>query len=56
MIKQEERKYSYRTVGIVGSSSFSLVLPKDYANNLGVHKGDPVKVTLDEGRLVVEKA
>ena len=38
-------EYSYRKVqGIVGENSFSIVLPKHYAINLGIGKGDYVKV------------
>jgi hypothetical protein len=47
----------YRKVqGIVGEKSFSVVLPKKYAVDLGIGKGDFVKVHQHEGRLVIEKA
>lgn len=47
----------YRRIqGLVGEKSFSLVLPKSYAINLGIGKGDFVKVTLDSKRIIVEKA
>ena len=36
--------YDYRTVGIVGTASFCVVLPKEYAISLGVGKGDFVIV------------
>jgi hypothetical protein len=34
-----KHNYDYRTVGIVGTASFCVVLPKEYAINLGVGKG-----------------
>ncbi len=47
----------YRKVqGLVGESSFSIVLPKSFANALGIGKGDFVKVYTDDGKIVVEKA
>ena len=48
--------YDYRTVGIVGSASFCVVLPKEYAINLGVGKGDFVKISQEQNRIVIEKA
>lgn len=54
----ESRKHiEYRKVqGIVGDQSFSIVLPKQYAINLGIGKGNFVKVHLEENRIVIEKA
>ena len=47
----------YRKVqGLVGEQSFSIVLPKSYAVNLGIGKGDFVKVTQDESKIIIEKA
>ncbi len=47
----------YRKVqGLVGESSFSIVLPKSFANALGIGKGDFVKVYTDHEKIVVEKA
>jgi hypothetical protein len=48
--------YDYRTVGIVGTASFCVVLPKEYAISLGVGKGDFVKVSREQNRIVIEKA
>ena len=42
--------------GLVGESSFSIVLPKSFAIALGIGKGDFVKVYTEESRLIVEKA
>ena len=46
----------YRKVqGIVGEQSFSVVLPKKYAVDLGIGKGDFVRVHQKEGKLIIEK-
>jgi phosphate uptake regulator len=42
--------------GLVGESSFSIILPKIYAINLGIGKGDYVKVSQDEKKIIIEKA
>ena len=42
--------------GLVGESSFSIVLPKSFAIALGIGKGDFVKVYTDDKKIVVEKA
>ncbi len=48
--------YAFRKVqGIVGEYSFSIVLPKSFANDLGIGKGDYVKVSQDDGKIIVEK-
>ncbi len=47
----------YRKVqGLVGESSFSIVLPKSFAIALGIGKGDFVKVHTEKEKIVVEKA
>jgi bifunctional DNA-binding transcriptional regulator/antitoxin component of YhaV-PrlF toxin-antitoxin module len=47
----------YRKVQrLVGESSFSIVLPKSFANALGIGKGDFVKVYTAEEKIIVEKA
>jgi hypothetical protein len=47
----------YRKVqGLVGEQSFSIILPKQYAVNLGIGKGDFVKVSQEENKIIVEKA
>jgi hypothetical protein len=47
----------YRKVqGLVGESSFSIVLPKSFAIVLGIGKGDFVKVYTDEKKIIVERA
>ena len=39
-----EHKEYRKVQGLVGESSFSIVLPKSFANALGIGKGDFVKV------------
>jgi bifunctional DNA-binding transcriptional regulator/antitoxin component of YhaV-PrlF toxin-antitoxin module len=47
----------YRKVqGLIGETSFSLVLPKTYAMRMGLQKGDFVKVQQDGSRIIIEKA
>jgi hypothetical protein len=47
----------YRKVqGLIGETSFSIILPKEYALNLGIGKGDFVKVRQEEQRIIIEKA
>jgi hypothetical protein len=42
--------------GLVGEQSFSIVLPKQYATNLQIGKGDFVKVIQQDNKIIVEKA
>jgi hypothetical protein len=47
----------YRRIqGLVGEQSFSLVLPKQYAINLRIGKGDFVKVVQAGNKIIIEKA
>jgi AbrB family looped-hinge helix DNA binding protein len=47
----------YRKVqGLLGDQSFSIVLPKSYAIQLGIGKGDSVKVSQEGDRIIIEKA
>jgi hypothetical protein len=47
----------YRKVqGLIGETSFSVILPKEYALKLGIGKGDFVKVRHEYNRIVIEKA
>ena len=58
--KNENQEFSgleYRKVqGLVGEQSFSIVLPKTYAINLGIQKGNFVKVFQDDKKIIIEKA
>lgn len=52
----KESKYLYRRVqGIVGNHSFGMVLPKEYAVNLKIGKGDFVKVSQEGDRIIIQK-
>ncbi|MGC2426249.1 MAG: AbrB/MazE/SpoVT family DNA-binding domain-containing protein [Nitrososphaeraceae archaeon] len=54
---QTTNKIEYRKIqAIVGDLSFSLVLPKQYVIDLGIGKGDFVKVHKEDNKIVVEKA
>jgi bifunctional DNA-binding transcriptional regulator/antitoxin component of YhaV-PrlF toxin-antitoxin module len=47
----------YRKVqGLVGDQSFCVVLPKQYAVNLRIGKGDFVKIHEEDQKIVIEKA
>jgi anaerobic selenocysteine-containing dehydrogenase len=53
----DDTKTQYRKIqGLLGETSFSVVLPKQYAVALGIEKGDFVKVTQDGDRIIVKKA
>ena len=48
--------YSIRKVqGIVGENSLSIILPKSYALDLGIGKGDYVRVKQEGSRIWIEK-
>jgi hypothetical protein len=47
--------FVYRTLGLVGSSSFCVVLPKNFVSGLGLSRGDYVRVIKEEGRIIIEK-
>lgn len=55
-IKFHEKNPEFRKVqGLVGESSFSIVLPKSYALHLGISKGEFLKVTCEDQRILIEK-
>ena len=41
--------------GIHGNSTFTLVLPKDFVSILRIDKGDYLKCTILDNKLIVEK-
>jgi bifunctional DNA-binding transcriptional regulator/antitoxin component of YhaV-PrlF toxin-antitoxin module len=52
-----ETEFEIRKVqGLVGETSFSIILPKVYATKLGIEKGDFLKCHVENNRLVLEKA
>ena len=54
---EKRHDFEYRKVqGLIGETSFSLILPKHYAVNLGIGKGDFVKVSQEDGKIILEKA
>ena len=55
-ILMQSNMHYRRVQGLVGETSFSIVLPKAYATKLGITKGDFVKVYSDDDRIVISKA
>ena len=54
---ESSKKLEYRKIqGLVGDQSFSVVLPKSYATDLGIQKGDFVKVKQEGQKITIEKA
>jgi bifunctional DNA-binding transcriptional regulator/antitoxin component of YhaV-PrlF toxin-antitoxin module len=52
-----ESQFEIRKVqGLVGETSFSIILPKVYATKLGIEKGDFLKCHVEDNRLILEKA
>lgn len=50
-------KSEYRKIqGLMGETSFSVILPKQYALDLGIMKGDFVKVKKEQDKIIIEKA
>ena len=54
MVNKE--KLRYQAIGLAGKTSYTLIIPKDFATEIGLEKGDYVSVTRDDNRLIVEKA
>jgi hypothetical protein len=53
----QDANISYRKIqGLSGEASFSLTLPKTFAQNLGISKGSFVRVAQEGQRIVVERA
>jgi antitoxin component of MazEF toxin-antitoxin module len=47
----------YRKIqGLSNEESISVVIPRSYAVNLGISKGDFVKFSQEEKRIIIEKA
>jgi phosphate uptake regulator len=46
----------YRKVQGLIETSFSIILPKEYALNIGLGKGDFVKVRQEQNRIIIGKA
>jgi hypothetical protein len=56
MENKEKKSQWYKAIGLAGKTSYTLVLPKGFATAIGLEKGDYVRVTQEEKRLIVEKA
>ena len=53
--KDSKLEYEIRKVhGIMGEISYWMTLPKNYALDIGIGKGDFVKVTRDSKRIIIE--
>jgi hypothetical protein len=52
--KTECPKAEYRS--IIGDASFSVCIPKVYTHDLELRKGDYVRITREDSRLIIEKA
>ena len=52
--KTTSPKVEYRS--IIGDLSFSVCIPKGYTQDLGLHKGDYVRITQTDGKIIIEKA
>jgi hypothetical protein len=54
---KDKGKVEYRKVqALVGEHSLFCILPRVYAVNLGIQKGDFVKVYQTENQIIIEKA
>jgi hypothetical protein len=54
---ENRSNFEYRKVqSILGDVSFSVILPKEYAINLGLKKGEFVKVWQVDSKIIIEKA
>jgi hypothetical protein len=58
MVRSESKdQVEYRKIqALVGEHSLFCVLPRVYAINLGIQKGDFVKVYQTENQIIIEKA
>ncbi len=55
-IDNSQNKIEYRKVqAIHGNSTFVLVLPKDFVSVLDIAKGDYVKCSISDNKMIVEK-
>jgi bifunctional DNA-binding transcriptional regulator/antitoxin component of YhaV-PrlF toxin-antitoxin module len=52
-----DSQFEYRKIqGLIGETSFSVILPKKYAIDLGINKGDFVRVHQKDNMIIIEKA
>jgi len=55
MTNNVQQKEIRKIQGLVGEHSFTVVLPKRYATNIGIPKGDYVVITEEQGAIVIRK-
>jgi len=55
MTNNVQQKEIRKIQGLVGEHSFTVVLPKRYATNIGISKGDYVVITEEQGAIVIRK-
>ena len=56
MIMENKDKPKYQALGLAGKTSYTFVIPKEFATDIGLEKGDFLRVTKEEKRLILEKA
>jgi hypothetical protein len=54
--KEDTNEIEKYIVSLIGTQSWVLVLPREYAKSLGLTRKDKtVKVTLQKGKVIIEK-
>jgi bifunctional DNA-binding transcriptional regulator/antitoxin component of YhaV-PrlF toxin-antitoxin module len=53
---ESKDKPKYQAIGLAGKTSYIFVIPKDFATDIGLEKGDFLRVSKEAKRLIVEKA
>ena len=56
MQETTEKPRSYKALGLAGKTSYTVVLPRKMVDEIGMEKGDWIRVTRDDRRLILEKA
>lgn len=54
-VKSSQEKEIRRVQALTGDRSFTFVLPKNFAIELGIGKGDFLKCYVENNKLIVEK-
>jgi bifunctional DNA-binding transcriptional regulator/antitoxin component of YhaV-PrlF toxin-antitoxin module len=53
---ETKNKPKFQAIGLAGRTSYTFVIPKEFATSIGLEQGDFVRVSKDEKRLILEKA
>lgn len=53
---QDSQAEYRKTQAIFGNSTFGVVIPKHFVNNLGIEKGDYLRIKQEGSHLIIEKA